>query len=65
MERVLRVRNAVWAGMCAMLRPEETSQQKIQKILEKSDAQALQDDWTVVGNDIRNAMDTYAKYYGK
>lgn len=63
MTRVIRIQKALRNGMAMILRPEETTQQKIQQILEKSDTQALQEDWIAVGNDIRHAMNQYTRIY--
>lgn len=58
---VIRIQKALQHGMAMILRPQETSQQKIQQILAKSDAEALQEDWGLVGNDIRHAINQYTR----
>lgn len=65
MSVITKTRKVFCNGVGMLFSPRQSSQYRINAILSKDNAKALQDDWYIVGDDIQIAMENYIEKYGR
>lgn len=61
MEQLLRFQRIFCAGMFNLFEPIKARRMKNDRILNKTNEEALHGDWIIVGSDVSNAMVEYRK----